>query len=141
MIAGGRPKIESGGPTTFSYPPFLIPSHSPSHPLRHLLLNLPTHIPSHKHTLSYNLASIFSHTLTHLLPLPGWPSAFRQLLSQCWHQDSQQRPSFKEISERFDKMLVAAHAEAAKGTTQSTITKTAQTARSTLSSLFGVANR
>ena len=66
----------------------------------------------------------------------GWPSAFRQMLSQCWHQDSQQRPSFKEISARFEQMLIAAQAEATKGATA----KAKRTARSTLSSIFGVSS-
>jgi len=35
----------------------------------------------------------------------GWPPAFAALLSQCWHQDSVQRPSAEDISARLAQML------------------------------------
>jgi len=35
----------------------------------------------------------------------GWPPAFAALLSQCWHQDSAQRPTFDDVARRLGEML------------------------------------
>ena len=45
----------------------------------------------------------------------GWPPAFSQLLSQCWHQDSAQRPSFVEISARLGQMMETEKSSSGKG--------------------------
>lgn len=63
----------------------------------------------------------------------GWPPAFSQLLSQCWHKDSAQRPPFTEIALRLGGILETEKA--------STSTKGPSVLRRVSVSMFGLSSK
>src|SRR5690606_37928796 len=85
-------------------------THSPPHHLYHLttpqLWELVTVLPLFpgvkgkqnitQHVLAGNRPEIYDE----------WPKSLKTLLALCWHEDANRRPLFREIQDKFDRVII-----------------------------------